>query len=1604
MLSGPEHAHVEQLLHSEGEQNRGGISESGSGSQRLVDQEHKPALNPADGVEADSSLRPPTEPESHSRAADAADTESGSVLVSPHEMQVSAACSFAEFCRTHWINSDGQAVPAPWVDPAYSDSLVSRALEAWEHGRAWHAYLLARTAADIGRDSRLDVSELEAAARLLSDAQDLVRARSAARLSALRDRERPVKRTAAISLTMEALAPTLPVTLSASEIDHLIERSELHAPAVASVVRFLLNGWAAAADPVQLLRTQLDQLSSMDPQTLANELRNAERKLQETVTSLYSAAGGRIQRTHCRKAWADFINSHVVPLRIDLAPLSNERARHELSAAEARVKVVDLGRAFQRIMENAGVRHQDLSAALSAAEQIVAAIEQVVDSRSRVEQVRRKPPVTLSTVPVAEMKLLLEETPSHSSEHICALLLRAGVTRTPQANPLLLPSHLLLSYPNLLRMIRPAALASPTLIAGVDVHAVTDLLGASAIVSGEIPEDSDPAVSTSHLLTRLRDRAADLARVDLLAALSLSNVLQSQERTQLHRKALEAGDEAYDLARQLEKAWLDCDELMHPEASKFGDIAREALAASSGTAGETGQSVLLSEWLKAQVQSVRVARSHIAEVRTLQARQRSSEIGEEFAAHAAAGNYRAAMALLNPALPTPDLKGGTVRRTLWRGEALDAFPRPTLALERDLKGSTPDQSLLVHSWAAAAASPSFPDRDSIRKAFYAVISGEAGKSQDENRRRFLVKLTELRDHSRTGKTVINSAVIREYFRRARINPTFLPQIADFKQIVITSIGVGQTSNALDAISRAVGQEPVGTLFVFLEPGLPTPKRDEICAGLRRRNLPAAIIDDIDVCRLCAVANDVETYAFVPFLEVVFEQLDLEMVSPFSSLDGQHIRMETFIGRAQEASRIALNSNYTRIFSGRKLGKSAFLRYVANSFDQTKAPSGNTLNVIFITIAGGESEAWVVDCIINEMSGRFQLMGEMEQSTRLAAADRFSRYAKRFTDARPSENVLLILDEADAFVEGQLRAYDEDREGSLSFRMMKELPTRVDSAGMPRIRIVFSGYRITNTRGGVWANAGDVLILKPLTEDEAVEFLRGMLGRVGVDIGSHAPFAARRCGYQPAVLIRFGDSLLRRIRRNSRSGKRESYVVSYDDVLATMNEQSVLDEIRTVVANNFQGNRAAAAIFGATLLALKDLEPGMSLEDGPSQVLSKIADIDADVGWLTRFGPQPLAQIERQLQEFIERELLSVSDAPRFGVREYRLKFPHFLPVLTQHTEVAGEVRLHIEHLRTGTQATHFHESVLPDASLDALRYWHSQEDIGLCSLVAVGSQWTFALTDGKVGVADRLGCNPPMVCCVDGATDVRERVAAGYRVFSNVTSDSWSQFRRASPRAPLTLIGGIDLQRSARANLFAQDPVPVEAIRAGRMAKTAVVWWFEVVRALHFKSADAIDRIWDVTQGVPVLVGAMNRLLPQHLASDVSTVEVSEAITALRADIPKIAEQLVSGPPEVRLSPREIELLRMAHRVGSEVEQDFDLEKDLPEYWELVASQADGGLRAPLTDKEDQIAFQVLLDVGLLAASSKAVSKGGSALGRVQIDAGNVVVDLVAALETASVG
>lgn len=1503
--------------------------------------------------------------------------------------------TFVKFRSQVWISGNGQAQPAPWAHSEFGQKTAMAASSAWESGQFGLAYLLAAAASVRGGVvSQFELADLEAAAALLERRTELVSIANhdrAARLAAALAED---ARISSVALALEAVAPTLPASWSAQEAHQLCRSAGLNAHCLEALLVFVLTGWSSAADPLAAIREHLNE-ARLSPAELDAKLKAAQDELQRTVVTLWSAAGGRIIHTHCKKAWMRFMRSHVAPLRDLLVAQPNRRQLFNLSADAARSKVAELGRSFALIMGEEGVKHGDRTAAQTGAEQIVAAVQKVIDAKNQLESARRRP-VNPLILPVADLKQLADELPSTPGDRICALILRAAWSGEKQPNPLRVPSGYLRAAPELVTSMKDSALADPSLCEGIPASAFADMVPAAALLMSTTAQPT-PFGTTEELLDYVRNWGIEQDRADVLAALLPSGCLQPHEKSQLHRKALELGDQAYQSTRTLDSLATRCDELLAPQRLAFRELTEEAYRECSFAAGEAPirDVMLLQAWIQRGLTEVQSSLSAVEKVRSEEADRSPRGIGNEFRRRIAAGDHRGAMALFNPEHESASTTDELPRRTLWRSEAVERFPNPKSALVSELRGTSGDQGVLASWWVTRSENdPSYPS--TLTRTLYNVISGEAGHTGDANKRRFNQKLSQLRQH-RERQTVVQCSIIREYFQFAKLNPTFLPQLAEFDEISIALLPTAaQAATSIDnyiAAAKGSGQRVLG---VFLEPGITPARRDEIVSALRRRKAPIVILDDIDVCRLCLVGMDAKAHNFIPFLEVVFEQLDLELISPFSSLDGQHIRLETFVGRATQADAIARNWEYSRLFSGRKLGKSAFLRFLASKYDGSRLSSNRQLRVLFISIAGMSTESAVAETVIGEMSRRFAFIWESESNAVKGSVERFAQYIDRFCKAQRfgNDDVLVILDEADAFVEDQLRNYDKVRDKSLSFYMMKRLPVS-EGSELPRVRFLFAGYRVTNTRGGVWANAGDVLILKPLAQDDAVQFLHGMLGRVGVDIGSHAPFAARRCGYQPAVLIRFGDALLKRLRRNLRTSMREHYRVSYDDVIATMSDPGVTEEIRTVVNNNFQGNRIAAAVFAATLLSLKDVEPGTALENGQQRVLDKLREVDPDTSWLAGQGADSIAQVDRLLQDFIDRELLTATDGQRFGRREYRLKFPHFMSVFEQQ-DLAFEIRQHIQYLKENEASTRIVESVLPDASLEAVRYVFRESATEECKLGIVAGFWPQALTDAPVGIPDRLDCATKAVSQAESAEELAQKLPI-YRIFRDVPGAMLTDFLAASHKKPLLLLGGLDLLRVALRRQLEGADSSVDVRPFVTMTQAAVSWWFKDARALHCRSDADLDPIFEATRGIPLLVQAVSDLLPHQPSSDLSRAEIATALAQCEASLPALAQQLMSGSDQVRLTARELDLLRMARHVAKEVHPEFDLEADFADAWNMCAK---GGPLEPFQEVDDRSSMQLLMCVGLLPAAKETSVGLSGPLGKVSFAQHVLLCRLLDALGT----
>lgn len=1468
-----------------------------------------------------------------------------------------ALCSFQAFQQAFWLNPDGQVEEAPWRKRAvFASELTESVHHALDHREFGVVLLLLCALNDLNQSSSWALDDW-LCAEAVSEAPAVIsvgfsHARTQRIQAAMGGTELESATHLGLALFLEAVRPDPVSTFSCRDVERLMDSKPFQDHQLAQIVDYLFQSHAAGIDPFAMLKVQMAHGPEISREQLAAEINQGCRQLHKYITHNWSAAGGRIKHTHCRDAWKKFMETIIQPIR-DLLPTNDNHSRLLDNLPDLRRHLQRLAKAYTQVMDNAEVLLRDRRTADRAADELNDLFKDVVGSAERLRALSSSSKPMVNPLPISAVQHLRDTTMTFSPiEELCRQIFLCLIGHWPGHRPLRMDPLWLRDHPALLGEIDPEALREPEFVSdGLPIRAFrSPHLAAAAILCPYQVRATDAVSSGNHLLAEIRERALEAysKRPDLLSGLSVVPhlLVESSDRNRLHRSASELGDNVFKAGEILTALVQDCQDLdlAAPIQNALQPAIKEARhRADIGiTHAGLADGLLLQGWIDTLIQLTTTTKEQaLASYR--QALGDEIHLVAEFEAAIARHDLRHIPSLLSDHEPISASSLPVMRRTPWRTseQVREITPRWTNQVQQRHQDSGEEIRELIDLWTNPSGNPN--TRQKFRRLFYRLISGEEGIGHARRKRVFPDGL--VRGGFDGAAVHIQCRVIRKMFRHNGLNPTFLPQLADYAEIILLSppgSNLRGSSMAADW-SRSVSAEGSNALVVFLAPKVNERHRKEIIGEFRARKYSAALIDDFDFWRLVMV----DDHDFVPFLEIVMEQLRLERISPFSNQDGQHIRLETYVGRKEQAESLAKMAHYSRVFSGRKLGKSALLKQVEIVYDHTKLPSNNRLNVLFVTIAGGDSEDWIVNQMTAEMNQRFELV-EPVGFHDLSATERFSQLITTFAEQCQHDSLLIILDEADQFVEEQLANYDRDREKSLSFRMMK-LPARVDSHGLPRVRIILSGYRITHTRQGVWANAGGVLRLFPLQESEAIAFIQGALARIGVDITEHASFIARRCGFQPAILICFGQSLLNRLQTRRSPHQLGEYVaVSANDVAETFNDIAVIEEIRTVVSNNFQGNRIGGVIFDALLLVMQELPPGSPLRDAPRQILDKLRAIEPDLTWLNRIDPSPEAEIKRHLRDFIARELL-IEEPGNADGETYRLRFSHYLPVLTQQNELPLTIKQRIDALMQTSPTQRRGGSILTESSLAKIRYWYDQEKADLCRLVVVGGGWLKALEHPKVGIADRLGDKD-------------------HRVYSGLNVPECARLAGRVAR-PAVIVGGIDILRWALHQAEASDDFLMETVPIQRITEDRIAWWFESARALHFESANALALIAKTTGGIPFMLEQFDDLLSHPDGSEITAIELRQALDTFKNNFVSFARKLCLGTPAVCLLTRERELMRMLTLIA-EQRLSTTLGPGFCENWELC-DQNDHGWQLPYEDPADDLALRTLIGAGLLSVDDR---------------------------------
>lgn len=1367
--------------------------------------------------------------------------------------------TFEAFAEQYWIHPvSGACEQAPWLNDDFEGRVevaLTAAIDAAAGGdlaRLADAYLLT---APLVRAERASVTPetLRDLAAVLTDPGKTSVGRDPGRLARLRGDVSGAE--LQLGLALEAARPTYIDLPYGEELTRLLERAHYRDAALRGVVGGLLRHHTQSdVDPIAQIRASLgkEPPARIDwEEALLERRKRVKEEVKRITLNAGSAYVGGFR--HCRLAWSQFMTSTVLPL----VPLFYPEHTGGWNAEEMQARIERLHESHAAIADAADAREKSRRI-------MDRAVERLVQVLSDVNEVYRELGKTASQDhrPAGELvqearRLVGGPPPGDSFERLAHTALTRVLSPNPpptSGHPLALGPTFFAVYPSLLTHL-------PDAIVPLAPPLASQLEGPPRVLAATLLNPL-ARLGTPVGWDEVEARAREEQRYDRIAA--LCGALPPGDQGPAAQETNRLMVEAHHRIDRLRRAWRGL-EALRVDSHK-ANLAVINWAASAAAAARDPR--LVGAWLDRAADAFE---RQLASARAAWDVALAAEPDEADRLRALrAGRYD--LAVRGPDGATAESR--PPRETLWRADAARTYPNP--------RGTLID--LAPHSPVAEKWTTDLSDRrqrhntlTSLRSEFTKWVFGK-----------------DLLEGAEKGQSRVALETERVRRHLSALQPTYLPQLHAGRRLVV--VAAPESPVERDYPRRVVEsalEHGENDIVAVLCPGMTPPVREQVRRQLHASNRFAGTVDDLDLCRLLNPGG-IQPSPVVGLLEMILEQQPWKARNPYSVPEGSEMRLEMYVGRREEAEQLATTSAKTRLFSGRKLGKTALLQFIRQTQDGRELSNGRRLRVVYVSIVGVDREDLFAKKVLDQLRQDFP---NVSLPTALGEPTALLDALQSLLRQRSGEDLLIVLDEADEFVAAQVREDGRRKGTTLSWKLR----------GDPRVRYVFTGYWATSTRDGVWYNWGDVLELSQLGAEEAAGLIARPLARMGIDAGEQAAEVAFRCGYQPAVLLRFGERLVERM---ADDGFREGARVTHELVQDTFEDAKVQTEIQGVVRANFQGNPFGQAVFAVVLRESARAPLGHWLR-GLDQ--SAVDAFRQQLG--TAAEPDLATTVSAQLRDMHLRKLLL--RRLRDGQPEYQLKFPHHLATLLADLDLETEIRTNLRawretHAAAGETPASEGRSPLRRSDLATLRDMLRPDMAdAVPAVIVVGSPWAASLDHEPGGVPDRLGLPPH----APRASDYDPK--AGFRCWRQASPVELEKVLASPPAAlPTILLGGIDLLRAAIDRRNRGGSASVEAFGPYRMSDGQFRWWFQRILGVEFPGEHVYLKGHASTAGVPLLVGEFEAILmPGGPPPGGASLGVDRATEAFQGLARRIADPEFAARVGAALTNRERDLLRMSHTV-----------------------------------------------------------------------------------------
>lgn len=309
--------------------------------------------------------------------------------------------------------------------------------------------------------------------------------------------------------------------------------------------------------------------------------------------------------------------------------------------------------------------------------------------------------------------------------------------------------------------------------------------------------------------------------------------------------------------------------------------------------------------------------------------------------------------------------------------------------------------------------------------------------------------------------------------------------------------------------------------------MPERKRRELATSSIRNRRSFVLIDESLIVYLCGERDSRLPAMFKCSLPFTFAQ-------PYTTTAGL-VAPEMFYGRDYERESIIDRMGSCFIYGGRQLGKTVLLRDVERRFHDAKL---GRLALWFDLKTRGIGYNRAIDDIWTLLASELKRVEVLPANVPpQTSVDRILEYVEAWLQAEKSRRLLLLLDEADRFLEIDSLT-PSDRRQSSGFERVAKLKGLMDRTER-RFKVVFAGLhnvqRTTRLANHPLAHYGEPLCIGPLLDRgewrEAKKLIEEPLGALGFRFES--PDLVMRviaqCNYYPSLVQLHCSHLLQHVR-------------------------------------------------------------------------------------------------------------------------------------------------------------------------------------------------------------------------------------------------------------------------------------------------------------------------------------------------------------------------------------------------------------------------------------------------------------------------------------------